>query len=82
MQRMTVALVGVASLCVLIIDHLWRQGAIHLQPKNGWRGLSLFFTGREDAGCQHRLFFSQIEFCDNLIFHRRAALDNLWGAVA
>jgi len=23
------------------------------------------------------LFFSQIEFCDNLIFHRRAALDNL-----
>jgi hypothetical protein len=24
-----------------------------------------------------RLFFSQIEFCDNLIFHRRAALDKL-----
>jgi hypothetical protein len=23
------------------------------------------------------LFFSQIEFCDNLIFHRRAALDKL-----
>ncbi len=44
--------------------------------------LSPFFTAKEDAGCQHRLFFSQIEFCDNLIFHRRAALDDLWGAVA
>jgi hypothetical protein len=30
-----------------------------------------------EAGCQHRLLFSQIEFCDNLIFHRRAGLDNL-----
>ncbi len=41
--------------------------------------LTPFFTAkeREQAGCQHRLFFSQIEFCDNLIFHRRAALDNL-----
>ena len=38
-----------------------------------------FFTERErqQAGCQHRLFFSQIEFCDNLIFRRRAALDKL-----
>src|SRR5436190_2905574 len=38
-----------------------------------------FFTAREreQAGCQHRLFFSQIEYCDNLIFHRRAALDKL-----
>ena len=38
-----------------------------------------FFTARErkQAGCRHRLFFSQIEFCDNLIFHRRAALDKL-----
>jgi hypothetical protein len=32
---------------------------------------------RRQAGCQHRLFFSQVEFCDNLIFHRRAALDKL-----
>ncbi len=41
--------------------------------------LTPFFTAKErdHAGCQHRLFFSQIEFCDNLIFHRRAALDNL-----
>jgi hypothetical protein len=41
--------------------------------------LTPFFTAkeREQASCQHRLFFSQIEFCDNLIFRRRAALDKL-----
>jgi hypothetical protein len=38
-----------------------------------------FFTEaeRKEAGCQHRLFFAQVEYCDNLIFHRRAALDRL-----
>lgn len=38
-----------------------------------------FFSERErkQAGCQHRLFFAQTEYCDNLIFHRRAALDKL-----
>jgi hypothetical protein len=38
-----------------------------------------FFTAaeREEAGCRHRLFFAQTEFYDNLIFHRRAALDKL-----
>jgi hypothetical protein len=41
--------------------------------------LTPFFTWRErqQAGCRHRLFFSQVEYCDNLIFKRRAALDNL-----
>jgi hypothetical protein len=41
--------------------------------------LTPFFTARErqESGCQHRLFFSQIEFCDNLVFRRRAALDKL-----
>jgi hypothetical protein len=34
-------------------------------------------TERRQAGCQHRLFFSQVELCDNLIFYRRAALDKL-----
>ena len=34
-------------------------------------------TERRQSGCQHRLFFSQVEFCDNLIFYRRAALDKL-----
>jgi hypothetical protein len=39
--------------------------------------LTPFFTARErkDAGCRHRLFFAQVEYCDNLIFGRRAALD-------
>jgi hypothetical protein len=38
-----------------------------------------FFTERErkQAGCQHRLFFAQAEYCDNLIFERRAGLDAL-----
>jgi len=38
-----------------------------------------FITNRErrQAGCQHRLFFSQVEYCDNLIFHRRAAVEEL-----
>jgi hypothetical protein len=38
-----------------------------------------FFTARERtaAGCRHRLFFAQVEYCDNLIFPRRAALDEL-----
>lgn len=41
--------------------------------------LTPFFTARErqQAGCRHRLFFAQIEYCDNLVFHRRAALDKL-----
>ncbi|MGH9632218.1 MAG: hypothetical protein ACRD7E_28270, partial [Bryobacteraceae bacterium] len=38
-----------------------------------------FFTAaeRRHAGCQHRLFFAQAEYCDNLIFFRRAAVDQL-----
>jgi len=38
-----------------------------------------FFTERErkQAGCQHRLFFAQIEYCDNIIFRPRAALDQM-----
>jgi hypothetical protein len=38
-----------------------------------------FFTARErrEAGVQHRFFFAQVEYCDNLIFKRRAALDRL-----
>src|SRR5258707_8942806 len=41
--------------------------------------LTPFFkeSERKTAGCQHRLFFSQVEYCDNLIFRRRAALDQL-----
>jgi hypothetical protein len=38
-----------------------------------------FLTERErkHAGCQHRLFFAQVELCDNLIFRRRVALDRM-----
>ena len=32
---------------------------------------------REHAGCHHRRFFAQTEFCDNLVFYRRATLDRL-----
>jgi hypothetical protein len=45
-----------------------------------WLGyLTPFFTEKERAlaGCQHRIFFSQIEYCDNLVFRPRAALDAL-----
>jgi len=38
-----------------------------------------FFTPseRRQQGWKHRLFFAQVEYCDNLIFHRRAGLDQL-----
>ena len=41
--------------------------------------LTPFFTAKErrEGHCRHRLFFAQLEYCDNLIFHRRAALDQL-----
>jgi hypothetical protein len=43
------------------------------------RAFTPFFTAteRRQAACQHRLFLSQVEYCDNLIFHRRAGLDAL-----
>jgi hypothetical protein len=43
------------------------------------RALTPFFTPteRRTASCQHRLFFAQVEYADNLIFDRRAALDAL-----
>jgi hypothetical protein len=38
-----------------------------------------FFSAQErrEAGCWHQLFFAQVEYCDNLIFRRRTALDEL-----
>ena len=32
---------------------------------------------RKQAGCQHRRFFSQVEYGDHLIFHGRAAVEEL-----
>jgi len=41
--------------------------------------LTPFFKPQErrQANCRHGLFFAQIEYCDNLIFWRRAALDQM-----
>ncbi len=41
--------------------------------------LTPFFSDKErrEIGCQHRLFFSQVEYCDNLIFYRRAGIEEL-----
>jgi hypothetical protein len=38
-----------------------------------------FFTAQERdfLGCDHRFYFKQLEFCDNLIFRERAVLDAL-----
>jgi hypothetical protein len=36
-----------------------------------------FFTPTERRVCGHRLFFAQVEYCDNAIFQRRAPLDAL-----
>jgi hypothetical protein len=41
--------------------------------------LTPFFSHRErqQQGCQHRLFFAQVEYCNNLIFRRGEVLDQL-----
>ena len=40
--------------------------------------LAPFFTRQErEHGCQHRFFMTQVEYCHNLIFRRRAVLDTL-----
>lgn len=58
------------SLAAIDLSHCGRKWLAQLIP---------FFTERErkQAGVEHRLFFSQIEYCDNLIFSRRAAVDRL-----
>jgi hypothetical protein len=59
-------------------DSLTPQDLTHCGHK--WLNrLIPFFTPQErrEHGCWHQLFFSQVEFCENLIFHKRAALDEL-----
>src|SRR6266567_3719996 len=53
--------------------------AVFLKRKKWVRQFVPFFTAQErrQGGCWHRLFFAQVEYCDNLIFRRRAALDEL-----
>ncbi len=58
----------------------WLTSRDLLSCAQKWRAaLTPFFTDKERqaAGCQHRLFFAQVEYGDNLIFRRRAALDRL-----
>ena len=45
------------------------------------RTLTPFFTPteRREAACHHRLFFTQVEYCDTLIFRRRGGWDALGG---
>ena len=59
-----------------LADSLTAQDLLRCEQK--WlNAFTPFFTSQErrQAGCQHRLFFSQVELCDNLIFFRRAAVD-------
>jgi hypothetical protein len=61
-----------------LADSLTARDIAHCAQK--WlRTFTPFFTPteRRTASCQHRLFFAQVEYADNLIFDRRAALDAL-----
>jgi hypothetical protein len=49
---------------------LWSEMAGSLHPV-------LYRERAKTSGVPAPIFFSQIEYCDNLIFHRRAALDKL-----
>ena len=56
-----------------------RLGICSRAARSGWARFPPFITDKErrQAGCQHRLFFAQVEYCDNLIFHHRAAVEEL-----
>jgi hypothetical protein len=61
-----------------VADSLTAQDLIRCGQK--WLPrLTPFFTKgeRAHAGCAHRLFIAQAEWCENLVFRRRAALDAL-----
>jgi hypothetical protein len=49
-------------------------------PVDFWlSGLLPFFTETErQQGYRHQLYMTQMEYCHNLIFHKRAALDRLF----
>jgi hypothetical protein len=39
-----------------------------------------YFTPKEQTqGYRHHLYVAQVEYCDNIVFHRAAALDRLFG---
>jgi len=61
-----------------IADSLTAKDLLHCGHK--WlKRLIPFFRAseRREHGCWHQLFFAQVEFCENLIFRRRAGLDRL-----
>jgi hypothetical protein len=61
-----------------LADSLTARDLLHCGQK--WlAAFTPFITDKErsQAGCQHRLFFAQVEYCDNLIFHRRAAVEEI-----
>jgi hypothetical protein len=51
-----------------------------LTPVQGWlaRLLPFFSAAERAAGYRHRLFLAQVEYCHNLVFHQRAAVDRLF----
>jgi hypothetical protein len=64
----------------------WQELADSLTPRdllqcgqNWLAAFTPFLTDQErkQAGCQHRRFFSQVEYGDHLIFPRRAAVEEL-----
>lgn len=42
------------------------------------RWLTYFGSEERDGGYRHQLYMAQVEYCDNLIFHRAAAADRLF----
>ena len=56
-------------------DRLWLNGLI--QPFQQPERVVGFFNTYRQQYPQHRLFFAPVELCDNLIFRRRAALDQM-----
>jgi hypothetical protein len=61
-----------------IADSLTAKNLLHCGHKWLKRLLPFFRAAeRRQHGCWHQLFFAQVEYCDNLIFRRRAALDHL-----
>jgi hypothetical protein len=61
-----------------LADSLTANDVLHCGHK--WiNRLIPFFRAQErrEAGCWHQLFFAQAEYCENLVFRRRAALDEL-----
>jgi hypothetical protein len=51
-----------------------------IRPVDSWLGrlLPCFSDTERQQGYRHQLFVSQVEYCHNLIFHKRAAVDRLF----